>query len=242
MICRGSAEYLSDLSDVCNTRETAASDPLYSVNSVIRYIHKVVVGGCHSLMNLDGVLHGDPLEASALEGIRWHWNATSHTARPLHSSSDGLRETPISNHDKADSPPPASSSPSKSHPKALSNKTVEASEAAEKSEEAHGEEAAVEGLIDEDGVDGAIKGVAGGVEDATGVAVAVWRRYAFSSQLQRMSVVAEVSGTGLTADLDAPEVRQGSNRKCSHPESCVALCSLCSYPPPLILLRSLLIV
>lgn len=184
-------------------------------------------------MNLDGVLHGDPLEASALEGIRWHWNATSHTARPQHSSSDGVRETPVSNNDKADAPLSASSSPSKRHPKAPSNKSAEASGAAGKSVEARGEEAAVEGLADEDGgVDGGIKGVAGGVEEATGVAVAVWRRYAFSSQLQRMSVVAEVSGVGLTADLDSPEVRQGSNRQCGHRESCVALCWLCSFPPP----------
>ncbi|CAM9605639.1 unnamed protein product, partial [Laminaria digitata] len=169
----------------------------------------VVVGGCHSLMNLDGVLHGDPLEASALEGIRWHWNATSHTASPQHSSAN-LTETPR-------------------HPKAYGSKTAKASEAAGKAEEtreaeaeaaeaacgAAGKtkiekacqaEAVLESLTDEDGgVDGGVTEVAGGVGDMEGVAVAVWRRHAFSSQLQRMSVVAEVSGSGLTADKGAPE-------------------------------------
>lgn len=186
--------------------------------------HKVVVGGCHSLMNLDGVLHGDPLEASALEGIRWHWNATSHTARPQDSSSDDLRETPVleSDSDKADSPPSASSNPSKGRPKARSNKAAEVSGAAGKSEETRGEESAAEGLTDEDS----------GAGDMSGMAVAVWRRYAFSSQLQRMSVVAEVSGSGLTADAGSPEVRQGSNGQCGDPESCVALCPFCWVPPP----------
>lgn len=196
--------------------------------------HKVVVGGCHSLMNLDGVLHGDPLEASALEGIRWHWNATSHTARPQDPSSDGLRETPVleSDDDKADTPPSAPSSPSKRRPKARSNKAAEVSGAAGKSEETRGKEAAAEDLVGEDS----------GAGDMTGVEVAVWRRYAFSSQLQRMSVVAEVSGSGLTTDAGSPEVRQGSNGQCGDPTSCVSLCPFCWVPPPppLFMLRSLL--
>lgn len=179
-------------------------------------------------MNLDGVLHGDPLEASALEGIRWHWNATSHTARPQHSSAN-LTETPVlkSDNDKADHPQPSAySGPLKRHPKAHGSKTAKASEAAGKAEEtreaeaeaaeaASGaagntkieKEAALESLTDEDGgVDGGVTEVAGGVGYMEGVAVAVWRRHAFSSQLQRMSVVAEVSGSGLTADKGAPEV------------------------------------
>ena len=194
-------------------------------------------------MSLDGVLHGDPLEASALEGIRWHWNATSHTARPQHSS-DGLRETPVlkSDNDKADAPPSSSSSPSKRHSKARNSKTAETSGAAGKSEEAGEAEAVVEGLEDEDGgVDGGVKEVAGGVGDTAGVAVAVWRRYAFSSQLQRMSVVAEVSGDGLTADSKAPEVLQKSNWQRGDPGPYVALLFVL-LRPPLFLLRSLAIV
>ncbi|CAN0026364.1 unnamed protein product [Pylaiella littoralis] len=92
---------------------------------------EVVVGGCHSLMDVDGVLHGDPLEASALEGIRWDWNATSHTAHP---------------------------------------RTTSVHRSSKRSKD---------------------KGTG---EEGGGVSVAVWRRYAFSSQLQRMSVIAEVSG------------------------------------------------
>lgn len=102
-------------------------------------------------MDVGGVLHGDPLEASALEGIRWDWNATSHTASPRVESVD-------------------------SHKNGARKKRTKETEV---------------------------------VEEDDGVAVAVWRRHAFSSQLQRMSVIAEVSGSvGMTGDGPAsPEVR-----------------------------------
>lgn len=209
-------------------------------------------------MSLDGVLHGDPLEASALEGIGWHWNATSHIARPQHPEDD-ICESSVLNSAKdkvEDTKPTSPSGPSKDHPKASANKTAEVSGAAGKREETCEAESAMESAIDEESevagdanevaagakkvaggaievtgganevavgsnevaagakevtggvkeVRGGAKEVAGGAENADDVAVAVWRRHAFSSQLQRMSVVAEVSGVGLAAEKGVPEV------------------------------------
>ena len=39
-----------------------------------------VIGGCHSLLQVDGKLMGDPIEVTALRSIGWHYNATTSTA------------------------------------------------------------------------------------------------------------------------------------------------------------------
>eukprot|EP00903_Cladosiphon_okamuranus_P019215 g17669.t1 len=134
---------------------------------------EVVIGGCHSLMDVDGVLHGDPLEASALDGIGWSWNATSHTARPRSGDADASNPVSVASEDSI-----VDEAPTK------------------KSKERAG--------VGENG-----EGVG---EGSGGVATTVWRRYAFSSQLQRMSVIAEVSGArggvgavSLTSEDEGPE-------------------------------------
>lgn len=141
-------------------------------------------------MSVDGVLRGDPLEASALEGIRWAWNATSHTARPRQDP--GYDDTFVSN------------------PNGGSYKeTVETNQDIEGDNTKNTPMGKSEENADDDSIatgDGEGVVLKGGAEDDT-VAVEVWRRYAFSSQLQRMSVVAEVKGVGLTAEAKTPEVR-----------------------------------
>lgn len=144
---------------------------------------KVVVGGCHSLMNVDGVLHGDPLEASALEGIQWAWNATSHTAYPK-SQVGSFNETTLlktTDEDTTSDKVVPKRRRSKKKPQEKMDKIEENSE--EKP-----------------------SGPAGKATGEDAVSVAVWRRYAFSSHLQRMSVVAEVDGDELTALPGVPEV------------------------------------
>lgn len=44
-------------------------------------IAALVLGGCHSLMAVNGTLVGDPLEVSALGGVGWAYNATSCVAQ-----------------------------------------------------------------------------------------------------------------------------------------------------------------
>ncbi|CAM9685835.1 unnamed protein product, partial [Hapterophycus canaliculatus] len=117
---------------------------------------QVVIGGCHSLMDVDGVLNGDPLEVSALEGIHWNWNSSSHIARSGKEAVASKNETESVDFDGD------------------GGKESEAVVA----NGAEGEEEAKEGKVEPDDV-----------------SVCVWRRYAFSSQLQRMSVIAEVSGS-----------------------------------------------
>lgn len=113
-------------------------------------------------MDVEGVLHGDPLEASALEGIRWSWDATSHTARPQSGdASDG-------------------SEPASAVSEGLAGGEIEARQSKKKAARKKAKKGGVDGAGDGSG----------------GVAATVWRRYAFSSQLQRMSVIAEVSGGG----------------------------------------------
>lgn len=133
-------------------------------------------------MDVDGVLRGDPLEASALEGIRWSWNATSHTARPRSGdASDGSEPASAGSEGSAGGEAEAKKSKKEKKKKATRRK-------------------AKKGGVDRAG------------DGSGGVAATVWRRYAFSSQLQRMSVIAEVSGGGggaasLTAEDAEPEVR-----------------------------------
>lgn len=147
---------------------------------------KVVVGGCHSLMNVDGVLHGDPLEASALEGIKWTWNAGSHTAHPKTSQIGSFNETAASKSSDGDTNSDTTVVPKRRSRKRKSRGDRKIKENAEEKEAEEAREP---------------------VKDAgDGVSVAVWRRYAFSSQLQRMSVVAEVEGGELTARTGVPEV------------------------------------
>lgn len=125
---------------------------------------QAVVGGCHSLTRMNGTLRGDPLEASALEGVGWTWDPITHTARPA--------TVPSSNNNTTIATP--------------------TSDMVHKGEGRGGEATIGTGKHGGQGGD---------------VSVAVWRRHAFSSQLQRMSVVAEVSGAGLTADEGVPEVK-----------------------------------
>lgn len=126
-------------------------------------------------MDVDGVLHGDPLEASALEGIRWDWNATSHTASPRSTESVAAAAAAADDDDDKEK---------------SDNKSKDT---------AKGE---------------------GGADD--GVAVTVWRRYAFSSQLQRMSVVAEVSGSA--AALTAKGKGKGATAVAEVRRVCAAFC------------------
>lgn len=159
-------------------------------------LRQAVIGGCHSLMNMDGVLHGDPLEASALEGIRWTWNVTSHTAQPQHSNGFNSSETVALKSNSSSKAQPDEVSVSTHLPEAdtASGNSEEDSEGDSLSDEHYTAETKSEEL----------RGPEGGVGE--GVGVVVWRRHAFSSQLQRMSVVAEVSGSGLIADSGVPEV------------------------------------
>lgn len=164
--------------------------------------NQVVVGGCHSLMNVDGVLHGDPLEASALQGIQWAWNATSHTAYPQQSVS--LNETVVQSQNetvasassnKDDDADPSLTPGGKRHPQDEANAVGARGSFREFGS---GNESTTEG--------GNGQGLEEGGHTAGDVGVTVWRRYAFSSQLQRMSVVAEVSGAELTDEAGVPEV------------------------------------
>ena len=136
----------------------------------------MVVAGCHSLTSVDDILHGDPLEASALEGIRWQWNATSHIARPRPFST-GI-----------DTCPSPDTTQTKQPQKKQLNKSVSNS-------------------VDDSGRE-PIAGGDGDDQQEADISVRVLRRHAFSSQLQRMSVVAEVlaGGGGLTANKGIPEV------------------------------------
>ncbi|CAM9874653.1 unnamed protein product [Ectocarpus sp. 6 AP-2014] len=157
---------------------------------------EVVVGGCHSLMDVDGVLHGDPLEASALEGIRWKWDAVSHTARPddgepavaLHSDGDGGKGGCANDDDDSDK----STGGNSRKPEGKPGAKVEKKKGGRRKTKARG-------------ASGNTGSHERGVEKTSGdgVSVGVWRRYAFSSQLQRMSVVAEVCGG--SADLTDKE-------------------------------------
>lgn len=174
-----------------------------------------MIGGCHSLIKTNGVLCGDPLEASALEGIRWDWDPSSHTASPTRGSAENsarsskggdVEDRVITSHKKAS--------------RKRRRKFAEASSEAEneagtpgdsgstatpgKQEEARKGEREGEGEASPSRND-----TEEGLNDgrmSEAMQVSVWRRHAFSSQLQRMSVVAEVSGAGLTTDKDVPEV------------------------------------
>ena len=136
----------------------------------------MVVAGCHSLTSVDDILHGDPLEASALEGIRWQWNATSHIARPRPFST-GIDTRP---------------SPDTTQTKQPQKKQLNES---------------VSNSVDDSGRE-PVAGGDGDDQQEAAMSVRVLRRHAFSSQLQRMSVVAKVlaGGGGLTANKGIPEV------------------------------------
>ncbi|CAN0223807.1 unnamed protein product, partial [Ectocarpus sp. 8 AP-2014] len=163
---------------------------------------QVVVGGCHSLMDVDGVLHGDPLEASALEGIRWRWDAVSHTARPddgepvvaLESDGGGGGGKGGCADDDDDSEKSTDGNSRK--PEGKPGAKVEIKKGGRRKTKARG--GSRNAGSHERGVEKA---------SGDGVSVAVWRRYAFSSQLQRMSVVAEVCGgsAGLADKEGVPE-------------------------------------
>ena len=47
-----------------------------------------VIGGCHSLLQVDGRLMGDPIELAAIRAIHWHYNATTGVA----GASDRVKE------------------------------------------------------------------------------------------------------------------------------------------------------
>lgn len=166
---------------------------------------QVVVGGCHSLMDVDGVLHGDPLEASALEGIRWKWDAVSHTAHPddgetvvaLESGGGGGGKGGCADDDDDRD---KSTGGNNRKPEGKPGAKAEKRKGGRRKTKARG--GSGNSGSDERGVEKA---------SGDGVSVAVWRRYAFSSQLQRMSVVAEVYGgsAGLTDKEGVPEVSGG---------------------------------
>ncbi|CAM9371373.1 unnamed protein product, partial [Discosporangium mesarthrocarpum] len=138
-------------------------------------VAKVVLGGCHSLIEVGGSLRGDPLEVSALEGINWTWDNNGRVARPAPA-------TPSSN-----------------------NSTTSASDAG--GEEGKGE-----------------RGGEGEGEGEGAPSVHVWRRYPFSSQLQRMSAVAEVQGLGRDGRPEVWCLTKGS------PESLFPLLNQASVP------------
>ncbi|CAB1107624.1 unnamed protein product [Ectocarpus sp. CCAP 1310/34] len=160
---------------------------------------EAVVGGCHSLMDVDGVLHGDPLEASALEGIRWKWDALSHTARP----DDG--ETAVSQRSDGGGGKGGCADDEDDRDKSTGGhrRKPEGKPGAKAEKKGGRRKTKARGGSGNSGSDER------GVEKASGdgISVAVWRRYAFSSQLQRMSVVAEIYGgsAGLTNKEGVPE-------------------------------------
>lgn len=170
---------------------------------------QVVMGGCHSLMEVDGVLHGDPLEASALEGIRWKWDAVSHTARPddgktvVALESDGNGKGGSADNDDREKPTGSGNKKTEDKPGAKAEKKKKGGRRKTKPRGGGGS-----GKADSD---------ERGAEKASGdgVSVEVWRRYAFSSQLQRMSVVAKVCGgsAALTDKEGVPEVSGGGQRQ-----------------------------
>lgn len=124
---------------------------------------------------MDGALHGDPLEASALEAIRWDWNSTCHTARPR-----DLRRKSYDN---------ASVNPNWKPREEQEQRADAEANAASKSVDVGGES------------------FSSGPVGFDEVSVSVWRRHAFSSQLQRMSVVVQVAGIeGVTEESGVPEV------------------------------------
>lgn len=149
-------------------------------------MQQVVVAGCHSLTIVDGALHGDPLEASALEGIRWDWNATSHTAFPR-----DLRGKSYDN------------SGTGNQVNASVNPDWKPQQEEERASKSVGDSGGESFSSHPDGFDSRSTVDVG----FDGMSVSVWRRHAFSSQLQRMSVVVQVSGIeGLTKESGVPEV------------------------------------
>ncbi|CAM9834772.1 unnamed protein product [Scytosiphon promiscuus] len=178
---------------------------------------EVVIGGCHSLMDVAGVLHGDPLEVSALEGILWSWNASSHIATPRKEVVAPQNETEtvdsgggegsegdavgVDGKDSGGKKRSKSSGDVKRQEvKVKASGSVSRGKAQEDASIKNGSKTASKGS----------KGRAGAGEEgeagSDGVSVGVWRRYAFSSQLQRMSVIAEVFGSeALTGAKRKPE-------------------------------------
>lgn len=153
---------------------------------------------------MDGALHGDPLEASALEGIRWDWNATSHTARPRDLRRKSYDNRGTGNRVNASANPDRKTQRKEEH-RVQAEARCGIADAASKSVGDLGGESVSNGAVDGSTVDVGF----GGAE--SGMSVSVWRRHAFSSQLQRMSVVAEVSGIeGLTEEAGVPEVCRSS--------------------------------
>lgn len=174
-------------------------------------------------MEVGGVLHGDPLEASALEGIRWDWNATSHTARPRSGGEagdgggvGGVGSKPASAVSKGDVGGDA----------ATDGREEDENNVSRRSKKGSGE---VKDAAEKTGLAGVAGDGSGGGDSGGGgvaVAVAVWRRYAFSSQLQRMSVVAEVSGVGghLAASEEDAEVSHCCCFACAADAAAAACC------------------
>lgn len=151
-------------------------------------------------MNVDGVLHGDPLEASALQGIQWAWNATTHTAYPLrdvNNSSSSLQKS------TRDSTPESAGKDKREDMDRVRSKSRRRGLFATGSVQA-----SPLGSGEGSGVATSEAGGAAG----DGLSVGVWRRHSFSSQLQRMSVIAEVDGRGLTAKEGSSEVRISNHR------------------------------
>merc|ERR1712217_885817 len=44
-------------------------------------ICSLIIGGCHSLLTVEGETIGDPIETAALRGIKWRWDDKAQTAR-----------------------------------------------------------------------------------------------------------------------------------------------------------------
>lgn len=200
----------------CPSRSTNPQDTreqeLKGIPRLFLFLPQVVIGGCHSLMDVDGVLHGDPLEVSALEGIRWDWNASCHTARPRRKASaskNGVETVAAADGDESGSGSTVRVTNDGDASKGKgeittsdgdSNSTANEYDKRTSNDSSNNKGSSAKGAKQ--------KGVKEEEDGNDGVSVSVWRRYAFSSQLQRMSVIAEVSGSDALANRKKePEVR-----------------------------------
>jgi len=56
--------------------------PAYQLPNLTSLDAQMVLGACHSLVDVDNKLAGDTLELSALDGVGWTYNATTNVAKP----------------------------------------------------------------------------------------------------------------------------------------------------------------
>ena len=45
----------------------------------------IIIGGCHSLVQIDGKTYGDPLEQAALFAVKWEYDPKSSKSKPKFS-------------------------------------------------------------------------------------------------------------------------------------------------------------